>query len=128
VTPVTNRRAPHDHQLHDGIDRPKLLEAIMRTNIVMLAVLAGLGLSSFGAVSAEARNLSCISGISPSEQRLLRDCEPKPVEEEIVYVLEVLDPPPARIKHGEGGKGGGVHGDSDHDAPAGGGDPNSAAN
>jgi hypothetical protein len=112
------------------------LEAIMRTNIVMLAVLAGLGLSSFGAVSAEAKNLSCISGISPSEQRLLRDCEPKPVEEEIVYVLEVLDPPPpppepARIKHGEGGKGGGVHGNSDHDAPAGGGEPggpNSAAN
>ena len=105
----------------------------MRTNVVMLAVLAGLGLSSFGAVSAEAKNLSCISGISPSEQRLLRDCEPKPVEEEIVYVLEVLDPPPpppepARIKHGEGGKGGGVHGDSDHDAPADGGDPNSAAN
>ena len=50
----------------------------MRTNIVMLAVLAGFGLSSFGAVSAEAENLSCISGISPGEQRLLRDCEPKP--------------------------------------------------
>ena len=54
-------------------------------------------------------------------------------QKEGVYVLEVLDPPPpppepARIKHGEGGKGGGVHGDSDHDAPAGVGDPNSAAN
>ncbi len=100
----------------------------MRTNIVMLAVLAGVGLSSFGAVSAEAENLSCISGISPGEQRLLRDCEPKP-EEEIYYVLEVLNqpppppPPPIPIKNGEGRKGGGAHGDNDHDAPAGGGDP-----
>jgi len=100
----------------------------MRTNIVMLAVLAGLGLSSFGAVSAEAENLSCISGISPGEQRLLRDCEPKP-EEEIYYVLEVLNqpppppPPPIPIKNGEGGKGGGAHGDNDHGPPAGGGDP-----
>jgi hypothetical protein len=103
-----------------------MLEAIMRTNIVMLAVLAGLGLSSGGAVAAD--NLSCISETSPNEQRLLRDCEPKP-EEEIYYVLEVLDlppppPPPFPIKNGEGGKGGGAHGhDQDHDAPDGGGDP-----
>ena len=81
----------------------------MRMNFVMLAVLAGLGASGAGA--AEAKNLSCITGISPGEQRLLRDCEPKPeVEEEIVYVLEVMDPPPppppepARMKHGESGK------------------------
>ena len=107
----------------------------MRPNIVMLAMLAGLALPSIGTASAEARNLSCISEVSPSEQRLLRDCEPKPEKEEIVYVLEVIDPPPpppepAPIKHGEGGKGGGVHGDQDHDAPAGGGNsggPNSAA-
>ena len=84
----------------------------MRTNIVMLAVLAGLGLSSFGAMSAD--NLSCITGISPGEQRLLRDCEPKPVEE-IIYVLEVINPPPPPpppipIKNGESGKGGGTHG------------------
>ncbi len=98
----------------------------MRTNIVMLAVLAGLGLSSGGAVAAD--NLSCITGISPGEQRLLRDCEPEP--EEIYYVLEVLNqpppppPPPISIKNGEGGKGGGTHGhDQDHDAPDGGGDP-----
>jgi len=100
----------------------------MRTNIVMLAVLAGLGLSSFGAVSAEAENLSCISGIPPGEQRLLRDCEPKP-EEEVYYVLEVLNqpppPPPIPIKNGESGKGNGAPGgDQDHDAPAGGDRPN----
>jgi hypothetical protein len=98
-------------------------------DFVMLALLAGLGVS--GAGTAEAENLSCITGISPGEQRLLRDCEPKPeVEEEIVYVLEVMDPPPppppepARMKHGEndkekgsfgrdkngGGNGGGSHG------------------
>jgi hypothetical protein len=99
----------------------------MRTNIVMLAVLAGLELSSFGAVSAEAENLSCISGISPGEQRLLRDCEPKPEEE--FYVLEVLNlpppPPPPMLpmKNGESGKGGGAQRDKDHDAPAGGSDP-----
>jgi hypothetical protein len=107
----------------------------MRANIVMLAMLAGVGLSSIG--PAEAKNLSCISGISPSERRPLRDCEPQPAEEEIVYVYEMpVEPPPpppepARIKHGEGGKGGGVHGHQDHDAPAGGGNsggPNSAAN
>ena len=107
----------------------------MRTNIVMLAVLAGLGLSGLSAAHAEAKNLSCISGISPGEQRLLRDCEPKP--EEIVYAIEVLNeappppPEPARIKHGEGGKGGGVRGSRDHDAPAGGGTaggPHGAAN
>jgi hypothetical protein len=61
----------------------------MRTNFVMLAALAGLGISGFAATQAEAKNLSCISGISPSEQRLLRDCEPAPVEEEIVYVYEM---------------------------------------
>jgi hypothetical protein len=107
----------------------------MRTNMVMLAMLAGLGLSSISAIPAEAKNLSCISGISPSEQRLLRDCEPKS-EEEIIYVLQVIDPPPsppepARMKHGESGKGGGVKGGKDHDAPAGGGNAggsNSAAN
>ena len=97
----------------------------MRTNIVMLAVLAGLGLSSGDAMSAD--NLSCITGVSPGEQRLLRDCEPKPVEE-IIYVLQVINPapppPPIPIKNGESGKGGGTHGhDQDHDAPAGGGDP-----
>ena len=95
----------------------------MRTNIVMLAVLAGLGLSSVG---AEAKNLSCITGISPNEQRVLRDCEPTPTPKPVIYVLEVVDddpPPPATVKHGEGGKGNGDHG-GDHDAPAGGGDPN----
>ena len=65
----------------------------MRTNFVMLAVLAGLGLSNLGMAQAEAKNLSCITGISPSEQRLLRDCEPEPVEEEIVYVYEMPVPP-----------------------------------
>jgi len=109
----------------------------MRTNIVMLAMLTGLGLSGFAAAQAEAKNLSCISGISPSEQRLLRDCGPEPQEEEIVYVYEMpVEPPPpppepARMKHGESGKGGGVQRDKDHDAPAGGGNaggPNSAAN
>ena len=103
----------------------------MRTNIAILAVLAGLGPSSFGAVAAEAKNLSCITGISPGEQRLLRDCEPEP--EEIYYVYEVLiqppppPPPPITIKNGEGGKGGGTRGhDQDNDAPAGGGDPGSS--
>ncbi len=66
----------------------------MRTNIVMLTVLAGLGVSNFGVMPAEARNLSCISGISPGEQRLLRDCEPKP-EEEIHYIIEVINEPPS---------------------------------
>jgi hypothetical protein len=106
-------------------------------NFVMLALLAGLGLSGLSAAQAEAKNLSCISGISPSEQRLLRDCEPKPKEEEeIIYVLEVIDPPqppePARMKHGEGGKGNGAHGrDKDRDSSAGGGNsggPHGAAN
>jgi uncharacterized membrane protein YgcG len=99
-------------------------------NFVMLAVLAGLGVSGAGA--AEAKNLSCITGISPSEQRLLRDCEPTPqVVKETVYVYEMPVPPPppppepARMKHGEndkekgsfgrdknggGGNGGGSHG------------------
>lgn len=96
----------------------------MRANFVMLAVLAGLGVSGAGA--AEAKNLSCITGISPSEQRLLRDCEPTPqVVQETVYVYEMPVPPPpppepARMKHGESGKekgsfgrdknGGGSHG------------------
>lgn len=78
-------------------------------NFVMLAVLAGFGASGAGA--AEAKNLSCITGISPGEQRLLRDCEPTPqVVEEIVYVYEMPVPPPppppepARMKHGESGK------------------------
>jgi hypothetical protein len=107
----------------------------MRTNIVMLAVLAGLGVSNLGAASAEARNLSCISGLSPGEQRLLRDCEPEAVNEEIVYVYEMPVPPPppppsppepARMKHGEGGKGAGAQHDKDHDAPGGGGNAGGA--
>ncbi|NJM92407.1 MAG: hypothetical protein HC861_07085, partial [Rhodospirillaceae bacterium] len=72
----------------------------MRTNIVMLAVLAGLGLSSGGAMSAD--NLSCITGTSPGEQRLLRDCEPEPVEEEIIYVLQVIDPTVTAARAGAG--------------------------
>ncbi len=83
----------------------------MRANFLMLAMLAGLGVSATGA--AEAKNLSCITGISPSEQRLLRDCEPTPqVVEEVVLVYEMPVPPPpppppaepARMKHGESGK------------------------
>jgi hypothetical protein len=111
----------------------------MRTKFVMLAMLAGLGLSNLCMAQAEAKNLSCITGISPSEQRLLRDCEPEPVVEEveIVYVYEMPVPPapppePARMKkHGEGGKGEGAQHDKDHDGPAGGGNaggPNGAAN
>ena len=109
----------------------------MRTKFVMLAMLAGLWLSNLCMAQAEAKNLSCITGISPSEQRLLRDCEPEPVEEEIVYVYEMpVEPPPpppepARMKHGEGGKGEGAQHDKDHDGPAGGGNaggPNGAAN
>jgi uncharacterized membrane protein YgcG len=97
----------------------------MRMNFVMLAVLAGLGASGAGA--AEAKNLSCITGISPGEQRLLRDCAPKPqAEEEIVYVLEVMDPPPppppepARMKHGESGKESGSGRDKGRDSGGGG--------
>ena len=106
----------------------------MRTNIVMLAMLTGLGLSSFGTV-AVAKNLSCISGISPSEQRLLRDCEPEP--QEFYTVIEVVNeaPPPSTpplfMKTGDGGKGGNGRGrDKDRDAPAGGGRdrPHGAAN
>ena len=108
----------------------------MRTNIVMLAMLTGVGFLSFGTVPAEAKNLSCISGISPSEQRLLRDCEPAP---QVFYtVVEVVNdaPPPSTpplfMKNGEGGKGGGARGrDKDRDAPAGGrdrGGPHGAAN
>ena len=101
----------------------------MRTSIVMLAVLAGLGSSSYGATPAEARNLSCISGISPGEQHLLRDCEPTPTPMPVIYVLQVLDgdppPPPIPMKNGEGGKGNGAEGrDHDHGAPAGGDGPN----
>jgi uncharacterized membrane protein YgcG len=97
----------------------------MRVNFVMLAVLAGFGVSGAGA--AEAKNLSCITGISPGEQRLLRDCEPKSqAEEEIVYVLEVMDPPPppppepARMKHGESGKESGSGRDRNRDSGGGG--------
>ena len=99
----------------------------MRTNIVMLAVLAGLGLSSGGALAAD--NLSCITGISPGEQRLLRDCEPEPVEEEIIYVLQVINPPPPPppnrpSRTAKAARAAATHGhDKDHDAPAGGGDP-----
>lgn len=109
----------------------------MRTNIVRLVILAGLGVSGFGTASAEAKNLSCISGISPGEQRLLRDCEPEP--QEIYPVIEVVNevppppppPEPARMKHGEGGKGNGQGRDKDRDSPAGGrdsGGPHGAAN
>ena len=108
----------------------------MHTKFLMLAMLAGLGLANLGMAQAEAKNLSCITGISPSEQRLLRDCEPEPAEEEVFLVYEMPVPPapppePARMKkHGEGGKGEGAQHDTDHDAPAGGGNaggPNSAA-
>jgi hypothetical protein len=104
-----------------------MLEVTMRTNLAMLAVLAGAGVSIAAVAVAEPRNLSCITDISPNEQRLLRDCEPK--TEEIYYAIEVLNqlppppPPPITIKNGESGKGGGVRGERDHDAPTGGGDP-----
>jgi hypothetical protein len=110
-----------------------MLEAIMRANIVMLAVLAGLGLSVPATAKAEAKNLSCISGIAPNEQRLLRDCEPKP--EPILYAIEVLNEvpppstPPVARKNGESGKGRGADGNAgrDHDAPNGGGGTAGAA-
>jgi hypothetical protein len=95
----------------------------------MLSTLAGTGLSTVE--QAAAKNLSCINEISPNEQRLLRDCEPTPTPRPIIYVLQVVDddpPPPAMIKNGES-KGGGAHGrGQDHEAPAGGGGPNGAAN
>jgi len=99
----------------------------MRTNIVMLAVLAGLGVSSSGAAMAEAKNLSCISGVAPNEQRLIRDCEPKPVESNIIVVIQPPPPPPPLlVKHGESKDGGPRGQGQDHDAPAGGGDPGSS--
>ena len=97
----------------------------MRTILAMFAATAGLGLSI--ADEATAKNLSCISGLAPNEQRLIRDCEPKPTDPVIIAVIQAPPPPPPPpipIKNGEGGKGGGGHGrDQDHDAPAGGGDP-----
>lgn len=98
----------------------------MRINLTMLAVLAGVGTSIATTAVAEAKNLSCISGISPSEQRLLRDCGPEPVEEEIVYVVEMpVEPPPpppepARMKHGEGGKESASERGKGHDSGGGG--------
>ena len=98
----------------------------MRTILAMLAATAGFGLTVAGEAMAEAKNLSCISGIAPNEQRLIRDCEPEP-EPDIFYVYEVPvqppPPPPIPMKNGESGKGGGAHPGHDHDAPAGGGEP-----
>jgi len=98
----------------------------MRTILMLLVPMVAL--STAGEAMAEAKNLSCITDLSPNEQRLLRDCGPKPEEIFYVYEMPVAPPPPPSpplfIKNGEGGKGRGAHGhDQDHDAPAGGGDP-----
>jgi hypothetical protein len=81
-----------------------MLEATMRANIV-LAMLAGLSLSIAGEAMAEAKNLSCISGLSPNERRLLRDCGPESVP---ILEVEIVDdmpppPPPTALMH-EGGR------------------------
>lgn len=77
----------------------------MRTNMAMLAILAGFGVSIAGEAMAEARNLSCISGLSPNERRLLRDCgpEPQPILEVVEIVDDVPPPPPTSLMH-EGGR------------------------
>ena len=99
----------------------------MRSNLAMLAVLAGVGLSIAAEAVAESKNLSCITDLSPSERRLLRDCGPlaDPPPEPTYTIIQVLPPPPPPIpiKNGEGGKGSGAQRDKDHDAPAGGNDP-----
>jgi hypothetical protein len=107
----------------------------MRVNLAMLAVLAGVGVSIAAEAVAESKNLSCITDLSPNEQRLLRDCEPAAVETYYLYgpigaPPPPPPPPPIPTKNGEGGKGGAQR-DKDHDSPAGGGnsgDPNSPAN
>ncbi|HEV8392248.1 MAG TPA: hypothetical protein VGQ35_20505 [Dongiaceae bacterium] len=82
----------------------------MRANLAMLAVLAGVGLSISGQAIADAKNLSCITGDSPVERRVLRDCERVEPEKPVVtselpmkVIPPVPPPPPAPIQH-EGGR------------------------
>ena len=99
----------------------------MRSNLAMLAVLAGVGVSIAAEAVAESKNLSCIIELSPNERRELRDCGPleTPTYTAVEEIPIVPPPPPPMLpmKNGEGGKGAGAQRDKDHDGPAGGGDP-----
>lgn len=97
----------------------------MRTILTLLVATAAL--STAGEAMADAKNLSCITGISPNERRVIRDCGPEPQQIYHVHELFSEEPPPPPtpplfMKNGEGGKG--TRGrEKDHAAPGGGGEP-----
>jgi uncharacterized membrane protein YgcG len=81
-----------------------MLEAMMRTKIVMLAVLAGFGLTIAGAAMAGPQNLSCITEKSTIERHVVRDCD----RDGPLASAEIPEPPapplpPSFLKH-EGGR------------------------
>lgn len=82
----------------------------MRANLAMLAVLAGVGLSISDQATADAKNLSCITNDSPTERRVLRDCEKQVPVVMSELPIEIMPPPPpprpARILRDGGRKGG----------------------
>jgi hypothetical protein len=84
-----------------------MLEATMRVTLVMLAALAGIGLSTVDEAFADARNLSCISDGTILERRVIRDCgkDGQPIVEPAPEVTPP-PPPPILLMHDGGRKAG----------------------
>ena len=62
----------------------------MKSVIIMLATLGGIGIGIAEAWAGDAQNLSCITETS-ADGRTVRDCEPNPQPE--IYILQYISDP-----------------------------------
>ena len=103
----------------------------MRTNLTMLAILAGLGLASADQASADPENLSCITEQSTIERHVVRDCDRDgPLANAEAPPAPEPPLPPTFLKH-EGGRksdGGNGHASKGNDGGNGGGNGGNGPN
>ena len=82
----------------------------MKSVIIMLATLGGIGIGIAEASASDAQNLSCITETS-ADGKTVRDCEPNPEPE--IYVLQYIVDPDSPTPPPTFGRDGGRKADGD---------------
>lgn len=91
----------------------------MKSTIILLAALAGIGIGATQASANDAQNLSCITEVSASGTTI-RDCEPQPIIKVVYEKAEPSSSAAPRHLPEPGGRAGERHGGGQNGGPNGG--------